>query len=110
MKILFVGGNEVQARYDASIREELGKRWPGLELTFEHTGWSANWGRDVDHLVRQANHCDAIVIMRMIRTILGRTLREKVARPWVACTGTGRGIMLQSIREAALIGFKQRHG
>jgi hypothetical protein len=110
IRILFVGGNETQARYDASIHEELSDCWPGLQLSFEHTGWSSNWGREVDRLVRLANHCDAIVIMRMIRTILGRTLREKVQCPWVACTGTGRAMMRQSIQEAARVGMRQRGG
>ena len=108
VRVLFVGGNETQARYDASIREELLALWPGLTLRFEHTGWSSNWGREVDRLVRLANQCDAVVIMRMMRTILGRTLRERSESPWVACTGTGRRAMLQSIREAALVGIEQR--
>ena len=108
VSILFVGGNEIQARYDASILEELAARWPGVEIHFEHTGWSSNWGREVDRLLKLANQCDAIVIMRMIRTILGRTLREKVRRPWVACTGTGRGMMMQSIEEAAVMVVSRR--
>jgi hypothetical protein len=108
VSILFVGGNEIQARYDASILDELAERWPGVQVHFEHTGWSSNWGREVDRLVRRANQCDAVVIMRMIRTILGRTLREKVQCPWVACTGTGRGMMLQSIQEAAALAVKLR--
>jgi hypothetical protein len=110
VQVLFIGGNETQARYDALIREELTAQWPGLRIRFEHTGWSSNWGRDVDRLLRLAKASDAVVIMHMIRTMLGRALRERVVRPWVPCTGTGRGMLLQSIREAALVGVEQRVG
>lgn len=108
VSVLFIGGNEIQAQYDAEIISEIKRTWPGCKIQFAHTGWSSNWGRQVDGLVRIGNECDAVVIMRMIRTLLGRTLRERLTKPWIPCTGTGKTALLQSIREAGIVGLKQR--
>lgn len=108
VRVLFIGGNETQAQYQEDICEALAAQWPGLQLEFEHTGWSANWGREVEQLVRRSNEVDAVVIMRMIRTLLGRRLRAQITKPWIACTGTGRRMMLESLRKAALVGLSQR--
>lgn len=50
VKVVFVGGNEIQSQYDESITNVITKKWPGCSITFKHTGWSSNWGRDVDAL------------------------------------------------------------
>jgi len=106
--LLFVGGNETQARNDQRVRDTLSADWPGVTVQFEHTGWSPNWSREVSHLLRDANSADAVVLMRMMRTQLGRTLRAQIKVPWVACTGTGRDAMLASIRMAARVTLRLR--
>ena len=108
VSVLFIGGNETQARYDNRITSLLASEWPGVKVAFEHTGWSSNWGRNSDALVRAGSACDAVVIMKMMRTNLGRTLRAKVTSPWVPCTGTGREAMLSSIRKAVRVGLRQQ--
>ncbi|MCG5514228.1 hypothetical protein [Ectothiorhodospira shaposhnikovii] len=111
LTVLFVGGNEIQARYSDDLIREITDQWPGVRVEFRHTGWSSNWGRDVNHLKRQASEADAVVLMTMMRTTLGRVLREALndpPRPWIPCTGTGRQALLQSIRHAALIGLRTR--
>ncbi|SEP93819.1 hypothetical protein SAMN05421693_11161 [Ectothiorhodospira magna] len=111
LTVLFVGGNEIQARYSDDLVREITDQWPGVQVTFRHTGWSSNWGREVSHLKRQAAEADAVVLMTMMRTTLGRVLREALndpPRPWIPCTGTGRQALLQSIRHAALIGLRHR--
>jgi tetratricopeptide (TPR) repeat protein len=108
VRLLFVGGNETQAQYDDQLRTELKNAWPGVTVRFEHTGWSSNWGREVDNIVRYANASDAVVIHRFMRTMLGRTLRERCERPWIPCVATGKGGMLASLRHAAVVGLTQR--
>ena len=110
INILFIGGNEIQAQYDETVKSSIQSQWPGCEITFEHTGWSSNWGKIVDPLVLKGNASDAVVIMPMIRTLLGRTLRSKLNKPWIPCTRLGRDGILDSIRRAALIGLQQREG
>lgn len=111
VRVLFVGGNEIQAQYDDTIRRRINADWPGVEIAFEHTGWSSNWGREMDRLKREAARSDAVVLMSMMRTMLGRKLREALndpPRPWVPCTGTGRKALEDSIRTAARIAAQAR--
>jgi hypothetical protein len=108
VRVLFVGGNEVQARYDSDVAQQIRREWPGVEIQFEHTGWSANWGRELPRLIGLANGADAVVLMVMMRTLLGRRLREALKKPWISCRATGKAGMLASVRRAALVGLEQR--
>lgn len=81
VRVVFIGGNEVQARYDGEVREQLHGQWPGLDLHFEHTAWSSNWGKDLDRLIGLANGADAVVLMYMMRTMLGRRIRAAIKKP-----------------------------
>jgi len=111
VKVLFIGGNEIQARYDERVRNAIRRDWPGVEIVFEHTGWSSNWGHEVGRLKRMARESDAVVLMSMMRTLLGRTMRAALndpPRPWVPCTGTGRRAIENSIRTAVRIGLAER--
>ncbi|RME60288.1 hypothetical protein D6779_02485 [Candidatus Parcubacteria bacterium] len=100
IRLVFVGGNEIQEKYDEPVRKWLSKAYPEVEICFEHTGWSSNWGREVKRLVNLINKSDAVIIMQMIRTQLGRTLRRESKCPWIPCTGTGIGSIKGSILEA----------
>ena len=105
-RVYVVGGNEVQARYEAWLREEVARRWPDVALDFDFTGWSSNWGRELPVIERRVADADAVVIMRFIRTMLGRALREfcgRHAKPWVACTGHGRDSLLGAIERAVAL-------
>ena len=109
VNVLFVGGNEIQARYLEDLKAQLHERWPGISVEFRLTGWSSNWGREVDGLKRLAENADVVVLMTMMRTTLGRALREALndpPRPWVPCTGTGKKAMLTSIHHAARLAKK----
>jgi len=102
-RILFVGGNETQARYDDAVRRELAERLPYVSVDFQHTGWSSNWGRQMDALAQRVGDADAVVIMRFVRTLLGATLRRTCSekgKRWVACTGHGRDSIVRAIEEA----------
>jgi len=105
-RVYVVGGNEVQARYEAWLREEAARRWPDVALAFDFTGWSSNWGRVLPTIEGHVADAGAIVIMRFIRTMLGRALREMCGRhgkPWVACTGHGRDSLLGAIERAVAL-------
>ena len=108
LQVVFVGGNETQARYDEKLATGLAARYPGLQVTFRHTGWTSNWGQQLPGLVKECNQADAVVIMTMIRTMLGCRLREQLQRPWVACVARGEKGMERSILHAAHIALRQR--
>jgi tetratricopeptide (TPR) repeat protein len=110
VRVLFVGGNEIQERFDQDISEILRREWPGIEIIFRHTGWSSNWGRELDGLKREANASDCVVLMTMMRTMLGRKLRTGLSKPWLTCAATGRSGIQNSIRDAARIGLQTRTG
>ena len=111
LHILFVGGNEVQKKRDQPVLKQLSSQYPEVTVDFIHTGWTSNWGDYVDEIDRKLPKTDAVVIMRLIRTNLGRSVRASANAaniPWVACTGTGRDSMVSSIVEAIELALKSR--
>lgn len=99
---------ETQAQYDEDVIANLRTVLPGVDVQFEHSGWSSNWGRLLDRYVLLGNGADAVVLMYMMRTMLERRLREGLTRPWIPCTSAGRGGILASIIRAAVVGLEQR--
>ena len=105
-RVYFVGGNEVQARYEPWLREEAARRWPGVLLEFDFAGWSSNWGRVLPTIDGHIREAGAVVVMRFIRTMLGRAVREgcgRHGRPWIPCTGHGRDSLLGAIGRAVAL-------
>jgi len=103
-RILFIGGNEIQARQDDAVRSALAESRPNIAVEFIHTGWSGNWGGYLDDIKKKLTAVDAIVVMRYIRTQLGRSVRRSASERqvvWVACTGAGRKSMVRSIISAS---------
>ena len=102
--ILFIGGNEIQARQDDAVLSALAESRPNVAVEFIHTGWSGHWGGYLDDVNRKMADADAIVVMRYIRTELGKSVRRSASLNevvWVACTGTGRTSMVRSIVNAS---------
>jgi hypothetical protein len=108
VSVVFIGGNELQAQYDDAVRAAVVAEWSGVTVHFEHTGWSSNWGRELGRLIELANRADAVVLMPMMRTTLGRRVRAALTRPWLSCTSTGKIGMLTSVRRAARLAVRLR--
>ena len=98
VKVLVVGGDERQEVYDDTIRQEL--REQNIAVDFVHPGWSSNWGRTMSDIKRRLPGYDAVVVMRLVRTTFGWTLRSH-CKVWHGCGGTGRGSIVRSIQGAA---------
>ncbi len=107
MTITVVGGNEIQQKYDETISEKMKEKYPNLSVTFIHTGWSSNWGEQFDDMKTQLDRSDAVVIMRYIRTQLGRRIRANV-KVWRTCTGSGGDAIARSIQTAVHAVLAQR--
>jgi len=102
-KVLFIGGDEGQADLAERVRAAVAATWPGVSLDFEHPCWSSNWGRQLDGLRTRIARADAVVLMPLVRTHLGRGVRRCCGEhriPWVACTGKGAGMIERAIRHA----------
>jgi len=109
--IIFVGGNEVQEKQDQPVLDDLLSRYPEVTVDFIHTGWTSNWGDYVAEIDRKLPNADGLVIMRLIRTGLGRSVRKAAGAadiPWAPCTGSGRHSMIYSIEKAIELALKSR--
>ncbi len=110
LRLLFVGGNEKQEKYDLHVKEILGRTHPNVEIDFLHTGWTSNWGVQLAEFKRLMADRDGAVVMTYIRTELGRQARKhlgEIDKPWHSCTGHGRDSMVRATLGA--IGLTARH-
>ncbi len=105
--VVLVGGNETQARYDEALQREIQAQYPRVRVEFIHTNWSSNWGRQLDDMRGRLVAADAVVVMRMIRTELGRRIRA-MSPVWVPCIGHGRESIRQAIVRAATVAAVRR--
>lgn len=109
--VLFVGGNEVQARYEDAVREAFSRDLPRCRLVMEFTGWSSNWGRQLERMDARLREADVVVVMRFVRTSLGRAVRKLAGErgvPWVACTGHGRDSIDRALRDGVRLALRGR--
>jgi hypothetical protein len=97
VNILVVGGDERQAKMETDIKETIHRKLPGVSLEFIQTGWSGNWSAYADQFSRRVQLADGVVILTLIRTMLGGTIRSKCHVPWRACRGNGQGEIVTTI-------------
>ena len=102
VRVLVVGGAEQQARAEDMVLQKLRDTDPHIRVTFIQTGWSENWLRKFREIERAMESHDAIVIVRFMRTHLGRRIREKwTGGPWRSCWGGGPGAIVDAVARAA---------
>ena len=98
--VLVVGGDETQAKAAERVRSKTNLRDPSITVDFMHTGWGSNWNQYVEEADRRLPHYDAVVVMRYIRTMLGRHVRALCGKhdvPWRSCWSGGQGGMVESV-------------
>lgn len=102
VKVLVVGGNEVQARAEAQVRAKLHRTHPHVCVEFIHTGWGSNWQKPLEEFHRKLPVFDAVVIMRFMRTELGKRIRKACSsHPWRSCWGPGQMAQVTAVIKAA---------
>jgi hypothetical protein len=103
LKLLFVGGDERQAKHDGVVRRELAAPYPGLHISFEHPGWGSNWAGLCDQIESDLHGYDGVVLSHLVRTNMGRRIRRMCDEqtPWFACRGLGPQSIARSIVGAA---------
>lgn len=107
--ILFVGGDERQERQEAVVRRKVRKHAPNVEVAFVYSGWSGNWKQYLDRVRAELPKHDAVVVMRFMRTELGKQVRKLCGRkPWRSCWPAGQKGMARAIMEAAEAAWASR--
>jgi hypothetical protein len=103
LRIIYVGGNEIQQRYEPEIRAELATEYPDLTVDFEYPGWSSNWGAIADGIKARLGNYQGLVLSYFVRTIFGRTIRKMCTNdcPWWAAPGHGKASIKRGILAAA---------
>ena len=104
VRVLFVGGDEGQARADENIRHRVARRDEQIELTFVRSGWDSNWNVYAERVERYLPTHDTVVIMRYIRTNLGKHIRRMCGErniPWRFCWSRGRVGAAEAVLKAA---------
>lgn len=102
--ILVVGGNETQSKLAGSVEAKVAKEDPLLTVEFVHTGWNSNWSPYIDQIGSRIATVDGVVIMRFIRTTLGKHVRRLCGEHgvlWRFCYAGGQGAIQRAIFAAA---------
>jgi hypothetical protein len=112
IRILYVGGNEIQRRYEAAIKAGLAQRYPNLSVDFDFPGWSSNWNVEADSVRARLPNYHGLVLSYFVRTQLGRTIRKLCndTCPWWAAPGHGRDAITRGILIAARHAASRRQG
>ena len=103
VRVIYVGGNEIQQRYEKDIVAELAVEHPNLTVDFEYPGWSSNWASVADGIKSRLGDYDGLVLSYFVRTIFGRTVRKMCTDscPWWAAPGHGKASIKRGILAAA---------
>ena len=103
INILFVGGDERQAKHDRTVTKEIAAKCPVVKVEFIHPGWGTNWAPVADKIEDNLSEYDGLVLSHLVRTNMGRRLRKMCTSdtPWFACRGAGPGVIEASIVNAA---------
>ena len=102
VRVLVVGGAELQAKAEDTVRSKLQEHHPHIRARFIQTGWSGNWSRPFSQIEREMANHDALVIIRFMRTHLGREIRRTWDGPWRFCWGGGSGAIVEAVAKAAV--------
>ena len=104
VKVLVVGGNETQEKSAGRVKAKLAAREPQVTVEFLHTGWGSNWNQYLGEIKTRVANCDAVVVMRFIRTQLGHHVRAMCRErnvPWRLCGSGGQGGRVESVLTVA---------
>ncbi len=107
VRVLVVGGAELQAKAEGAVHEELAETLPHIRVRFIPTGWGQNWSRTLVEIRSEMESHDALVILRFMRTHLGREIRRAWDGPWRSCWAGSAGAIADSVsRVAAVVGSR----
>ena len=106
--IVYVGGNEKQAKIQMSVNEHVQYCYGSLvTVEWVHIDWGANWPKDADRVDGFLDAgADAVVLLKLVRTGMGTRVRRSCGEhevPWVSCQTGGQTSSMRAIDEAVQV-------
>ena len=104
--VLVVGGDEGHAKREEQVRRQVAQEDAAIAVRFVRSGWSANWQTPIEKTRGLLQECDAVVVMRFMRTHFGKRVREECGAagvPWRFCWGGGVTAQVRAVEEAARV-------
>ena len=104
--VLVVGGDEGHAKREEQVRCQVAQENAAIAVRFVRSGWSANWQTPIEKTRGLLQECDAVVVMRFMRTHFGKRVREECGAagvPWRFCWGGGVTAQVRAVEEAARV-------
>ncbi len=110
LRLIYIGGNEVQEQYQEPISKWLKKNYPGVQVSFYFPGWNSGWNTHLLKVTPLVQNSNAVVLNYLIRTQFGRKLRKLCTEdyPWFPCTGKGRQSLTRAIEKAIFYAAQQK--
>ena len=111
VNVLVVGGNELQDRFNKRVADRVARIDRQVSVEFLRTGWSGNWNGYVEDVRRRLPNLDAVVMLRYIRTGLGRHVRAMCGEhgvPWRFCYAGGQDAQARAVLEVSGAARAQR--
>ncbi len=104
VRVLFVGGDEGQAKTNDNVEKLVKSSASNVAVTFVPTGWSGGWSQHLDKVRTELTRHDVVVLSTRMRTELGRQIRTECRRrgkEWRSCWVQGRKGRSNAILQAA---------
>lgn len=104
VSVLVVGGDERQAKWQDRVQTSVKRADASVTVHFVRSGWSANWKKQIEQVQGLLQKCDAVVVMRFMRTHFGKKVREECGAAgvlWRFCWGSGVAAQVRAVEEAA---------
>ncbi len=108
VRLVYVGGNEIQQQYEEAIAETLRQKFPGIMVRFHFPGWTSNWHVELEAVQNTLSSVKprVVVLSTLVRTQFGRNLRRLLGESniqWRSCTGRGRASIERALRGAIAV-------
>jgi len=105
VRLLVVGGDELEASWDKDVQRHFSTEFNGLEISFEHTPRTDRWERYMTHIENRLGQYHALIFTPFMRTHMGRRLRalaNRESKPWFRCNGGGQASLKRTVLAAVL--------
>lgn len=100
--ICIVGGDETQRQCKQRMCDWAAQPEVNIDLRFIYSGWTSNWKDYVDEFKRMRASLDGVVVLQLVRTEFGRSIRKLCdGKPQIGTWGRGAKSMQRAAERVA---------